>query len=223
MAEPRKSLIDQMPYWLQKEDVSGDYGLWMSILQTAREEMHAILDRFKESGNIDLVDVPEIVDATLDFLGNPFDVSGLTLTQKRLLVRALIGIYRQFGTDDSIESVVATFTDRVVTNVVTPGFVDNIWELGIQVLGDGINPATFDIPTDFIVLSPSREFLIYSYMLDLDAAPSQDEEDAIARLQKLVKPAYLHYLGIRGIAPDPGIQHWELGISQLDLNAELHQ
>lgn len=222
MAAPRKDMIDQMSYWLQKEDATGDYEKWMSILQTARDEMHAILDRFKESGNVDLVDVPEIVDAMLDSLGCPFDVNGLTLTQKRLLVRALIGIYRQFGTDDAIKTVVATFTDRTVTDIVSPGTVDNVWELGVQVLGDGIHPLTFDVPTDFIVLSPSREFLIYSYMLDLDATPTADEEAAIARLQKIVKPAYMHYLGIRGIAPDPGIQHGELGISQLDLNWILH-
>jgi phage tail-like protein len=222
MAVPvtRKNLIDKLPYSFQKEDVTGDYAAWMEILQASIDNAYAILDRFKEFYNVDLTDLEAVVHAMLDNLGNPFDVSGLTLSQKRLLVQGLLELYRKFGTDDAVRDVVQIFTDLVVTDII-PGVFDG-WELGVDVLGDGIHPIDFDTPTDFIVLWPSRLFQIYSFMIETDAAPTTAEEETIEKLMKIVKPVYMHYIGVHGWTPTPVFLHWEIGESELDTNTDVH-
>jgi len=216
----RPQLIDWMPYWLRRQDATGDYAKWMSVLQGALDEVYAILDRYHNINDVDTVDLEAIVDLDLADLGNPFDVSRLTLTQKRLLVRALVNIYRAFGTDPAIRVVVATFTNLVVTDIIKGQFSG--WILGTHVLGDGIHPISFDLPTSYIYLYPSRLFQIYSFMIDLDAVPTQDQQDVIKALMKIVKPAYMHYIGVHGIAPTPVHLHWELGISELGITSDLH-
>jgi hypothetical protein len=217
----RTQMIDMMPYWMQREDASGDWAKTMSILQASLDNAYAILERYKEAGNPDLVDLETVVDAMLVSFGCPFDFSRLTLTQKRLLVRAQVGIFRKLGTDDAVRDVVRIFTDRVVTGIPR-GVVENVWELGVEVLGDGIHPLTFDVPTNFIVLSPSRLFLIYSFMVDLDAAPTVAEQEEIAKVLKIIKPVYEHYMGVHGINPPVFVNHVELGMSDLDLTFDLH-
>jgi len=220
MTAPRKDLIRQMPYWLEKEDVTGDYVKWMEVLQASTDNVHAILDRFKNFYDVDSVDVEEIVNAMLDTLGNPFDVGGLTLAQKRLLVRGLVDLYREFGTDAAVVAVVAIFTDLVVTDII-PGIFSG-WELGFHVLGDGVHPILWTDPTDFAYLYPSRLFQIYSFMIETDAAPTAAEEATITNLMKIVKPAYMHYLGVHGWEPTHIIFHWEIGESELDVNTDVH-
>lgn len=220
MASPRKDLINMMPYWLQKEDVSGDWASTLEIFQASYDALLVILDRLKNAFDVDLTDLDTIVDAMLDGLGNPFDVSTLTSSQKRLLVRGLIDLYRKFGTDDAVASVVSIFTALEVTDII--GGVFDGWDLNHDVLGDGIHPIDFNTPTDFIVLYPSRLFQIYSYMLELDAEPTAAEEATIRLLQKIVKPAYMHYLGVHGYAPVPVFMHWELGESELDITSDVH-
>jgi hypothetical protein len=209
-----------MPYWLQKEDVSGDYAKWMEILQNSTDTAYDILDRFKEFYNVDMVDVEAIVNAMLDTLGNPFDVGGMTVTKKRLLVRGLVDLYRQFGTDDAVRAVVAIFTDLVVTDII-PGVFDG-WELGVDVLGDGIHPILWTDPTDFIYLWPSRLFQIYSFMIETDQAPTAAEEATIEKLMKIVKPAYMHYIGVHGWEPTHIISHWEIGESEIGVSTDVH-
>lgn len=221
MAAPRKDLIDQMPYWLQRDDVTGDWASFMGILQGALDSAYAILERYKLAGDVDRVDVEAIVDALLDGLGNPFDVSGFTSAQKRLLVRGLLALYRKFGTDDAAEDVVAVFTDRVVTDIIR-GHVDQGWDLGVDVIGDGVQPVDPEVPTDFIMIDPGESFLIYSFMLDLDAAPTAAEEAQIAELMKVVKPIYMHYLGVHGFEPTPTFFHWEFGESEIGVTSDVH-
>lgn len=217
----RRALIDKMPYWMQTEDASGDWAKFMSILQGVLDDFYVILDRSKELGNVDKVDVDAVVNAMLDSLACPFDYSALSMTQRRLLVKGLVDLYRKFGTDDAVREVVSIFTNLTVSNIIR-GSVENVWELGVQVLGDGINPTSFDVPTDFIVLSPSRLFLIYSFMLELTTAPTVAEQAEIAKLMRIVKPVYEHYLGVHGIAPPVFVDHVELGMSDLDLTFDLH-
>jgi phage tail-like protein len=216
----RANLIDQMPAWLKDQDSTGDWAKFMSILQDTLDTFYAILDSYKEIGNADLVDSEDIVNAMLDGLGNPFDVSVLSLAQKRLLVRVLIDIFKKLGTDDAIRDVVRIFTDRVVTGIIR-GSVTG-WEIGFHELGDGINPLTFEEPLMFAVINPSREFLIYSFMLELDAAPTATEEAIIKEVLRVVKPAYMHYLGVFGYAPTPTILHWEVGVSEIGLTSDIH-
>jgi len=220
MAGTRKDLIDMMPYWLQKDDGSGDWARWMEILQASMTNAHAILDRMKNAFDVDLCDMEALVNAMLDNLGNPFDVSRLSLTQKRLLVRGLLDLYQTFGTDDAVRSVVSIFTTLTVTSIIRGSFTG--WELGVDVIGDGIHPIDFSTPSDFIVLYPSRLFQIYSFAITTDYAPSQAQRDEIARLMDVVKPAHLHYLGVAGWDPTTIYLNWEIGISEIGVTSDVH-
>ena len=218
----RLKLIDMMPFANLREDATGDYRTFLDeVLQPELDNLLADVDRFKFVNDVDRVDVEAVLDAMLADLGNPFETDGLDQILKRRLVRMLVGLYRILGTEQAIFDAVSIFTKYEVVQIFSPATA-RAWVLGRDTLGDGIHPIDPEDPSSYIVLGPSARFMIFSFSIELDQPLLPADEPVIRKLVKVVKPAYMHFLGIVQPIPPRVVEHWELAHSDLDVNTDLH-
>lgn len=218
----RLRLIEMMPYAFVREDATGDYQRFLDeVLQPELDNLLADVDRFKLVRDPDRVDVEEVLDAMLADVGTPFDIASLTVNQKRRLVRTILALFRIMGTEQAIRDTISIFTQYEVVRIISPSTVD-AWDLGVDVLGDGIHPINPEDPSDFAVLGPSARFMIYSFSIELDQPLNPADEPVIRKLVDIVKPCYMHFLGIVQPPPAQTISHWEIGYSELSTNTDLH-
>lgn len=218
----RLKLIEMMPFANRRDDATGDYTTFLEeVLQPELDNLLADVDRFKFVNDVDRVDVVAVLDAMLSDLGNPFETDGLTPLLKRRLVRLLLGLYRILGTEQAIFDAISIFTQYEVVRIISPSTID-AWDLGVDVLGDGVHPIDPEDPTDFAVLGPSARFMIFSFSIELDLPLVPADEPVIRKLVKVVKPAYMHFMGIVQPATPPVIDHWEIGNSEFATNTDLH-
>lgn len=218
----RLKLIDMMPYANLREDATGDYRTFLDeVLQPELDNLLADIDRFKFVNDAERVDVVAVLDAMLADLGNPFETDGLTPLLKRRLILMLLGLYRILGTEQAIFDAVALFTKYEVVRIISPSTID-AWDLGVDVLGDGVHPINPEDPTDFAVLGPSARFMIFSFSIELDQILNPADEPVIRKIVRVVKPSYMHFMGIVQPVTPPVIDHWEIGYSEFDVNTDLH-
>jgi hypothetical protein len=141
-------------------------------------------------------------------LGNPFDFA-LDDIGKRRLVRVLVPIYRQKGTDPGIINAVRFFSGLEVT-IEVPAFDDG-WLLGVGELGVDSSLGTSD-------LRARLSFWIRSAIV---LTPEQRSQ--ILKIGNYMKRAETHILGIlepEAIPDEPS--HWELGLSELGVDTYMH-
>jgi phage tail-like protein len=220
----RLILKDLMPYANLRADASLDYeGFLEEVLQVALDELLAEVDRFKFVNDSDRVDVDQILDAMLEDLGNPFDVVSATANTKRKLIRELVTIYKEMGTAQAIIRIIELLSSYTVTAIISPSPILRGWELGVDVLGDGIHPIGLFDPSDFIMLWPSKHFQRLTFSVELDTDPTPADTAYLTKLVKIVKPCYMHFTGFDRVVPPPAPQHWEIGESQIGVNDDLHQ
>jgi hypothetical protein len=76
--------------------------------------------------------------------------------------------------------------------------------------------------TEEAVLGQSYEYDARSFQLEVDRALTDDERDVLRSIALVMKPVNTHFAGF--VEPDPGqiIDHWEIGLSSLDENTDLH-
>lgn len=218
----RLKLIDMLPYANRREDATGDYTAFLDdVLQPELDNLLADVDRFKLVNDATRVDVEAVLDAMLADLGNPFETSGLTPLLKRRLVLMLLGLYRILGTEQAIYDAISIFTKYEVVQIFSPATA-RAWVLGRDTLGDGIHPIDPEHPSSYIVLGPSARFMVFSFSIELDQPLVPADEPVIRKLVKVVKPAYMHFLGIVQPIPPRIVNHWELAHSDLGANTDLH-
>lgn len=219
----RLKLIEMMPYANRREDATGDYSTFLEeVLQPELDNLLVDVDRFKFVNDAERVDVEAVLDAMLADLGNPFETDGLTTLLKRRLVRMLLGLYRILGTEQAIFDAVSIFTKYEVVQIYSPATA-RAWVLDRDVIGDGVHPIDPEDPSGYIVLGPSARFMIFSFSIELDLPLNPDDEPVIRKLVKVVKPAYMHFLGIVQPIPSRIVDHWELAHSDLGVNTDLHE
>jgi phage tail-like protein len=200
------TLLDLLPDMNQNEDESDDLKKFVACLQEVTDLLLCDIDHW-----VDILD-PDIaperyVDAMLADLGNPFAFD-LSDVDKRRLIRVLVPIYQQKGTDPGIINAIRFFVGVEVT-ISVPAF-DGVWDLGISELGAGTWLSTSD-------LGSRLSFYVVSPVVLTDAQRAQ-----ITSIVRYMKDARTHFLGIiEPTLPDVP-DHWELGLSELGTETLLH-
>jgi hypothetical protein len=144
----------------------------------------------------------------LSDLGNPFAFD-LSLNDKRRLIRVLVPIYQEKGTEAGIINAIRFFLGVEVT-IVYPAF-DDPWLLGVDELGVGTLLSTADLHTrlSFKIVSP----------VVLDAT----QRDTMIKIAEYMKDARTHL--IQPIEEPEALivtDHWTIGVSLLGTESLLH-
>jgi hypothetical protein len=71
------------------------------------------------------------------------------------------------------------------------------------------------------VLAPSTSYTLYSFDIEITAPVSAENEILIRRIAEYMRCAHEHLVEIRTALPLPWPDGWELGVSELDVDAEL--
>lgn len=138
-----------VPLKNRQEDLTGDLERFCRCFNEAMGILTHDIDRFTAEFDPDTAS-DEMIDSMLYDLGNPFDVDRLDLdySEKRKLLRVLISIYKQKGTNKGIEDTIFFFLGEIVTVV---DYTSDGWTLGVDELGEGtlaevtsINGETYD-------------------------------------------------------------------------------
>lgn len=201
-------LWDMVPPLQKQQDADdGSYELFIKCLQEITDLLLCLADKFAEIYDPDFA--PEIfVDAMLADLGNPFTFS-LTLADKRRLLRILLDIYRQKGTAIGIINAVRFFLG-IEVEIEPLNDPADYWLLGEDELGEDT------------YLGPSEQYLLYSFRVIAPFVLTEEQRARITELANYMKPAHEHLVEISEpeevVTPD----HWELGISLLGDETDLH-
>jgi phage tail-like protein len=200
-------LIDMLPAMNVEEDVTEDLHKFIACLQ---EPTNLIIDEIDAWLTvIDPDTAPEaFVDAMLRDLGNPFDFE-LTLTDKRRLVRVLVPMYRQKGTQPGIINAIRFFVGVEVT-ISRPAF-EGVWLIGFDELG---------VDT---VLGTSDAYPRFSFNVVSPITLTVEQRVRVARIANYMRGGREHLLAILEPTPPPAVpDHLELGLSELGSQWILH-
>lgn len=189
----------------QKDKEVGDLELFIACWQEVLEDLLYEIDRFPDILDPDFAPEP-ILDAMLADLGNPFTFN-LTVLQKRRLIRTLVPIYKQKGTDVGIVNAIRLFMGIEVI-ITTPYLTGGV-------LGTGTLGGTF-------VLSTGDLATIYTFIVNSPRALTDEELSRMDRIVAYMKRAPCHHrieAPSTPVAPD----HWALGLSGLGVDSILHE
>jgi phage tail-like protein len=188
-------LLSMLPALNVEEDVSRDLERFEKCLQEVTNQLLTDIDEWSDILDPDVA--PErFVDAMLADLGNPFPFV-LDLIDKRRLIRVLVPLYRQKGTDPGIINAVPAF--------------DEPWLLGVGELGVDTYAGSSEL----------RDRL--SFWVDSPIELTAEQRRRITKIADYMKRAETHLLGIlepEAAPTEP--DHWELGLSELGVTTSLH-
>ncbi len=199
-------LIEFMPAVLVEADVTNDLKKFISICQDCVEVMLAEIDDFTDIFDVDLAS-EQYLDAILFDLGNPF-LFDLTELDKRRLARILVPLYRQKGTEPGVQNAIRFFLGIEVVDIVE--HLDDCIILGVSELGVSW------------VLCPGDSFDRFSFDIIVSTVLTQSQRDAIRTIVDYMKPAHTHFVNLIEPGSPLFVDHWELGISELGTESELH-
>ncbi len=191
-------LYAKIPDINRRFDLTGDLRLFIACLQDIADLLLYDVDKWAEILDPDFA--PEdFVDAMLADLGNPFPFD-LALVDKRRLLRVLVDIYRQKGTNVGIVNAVRFF-------------------LGIEVvvvewLAEGLSLGESELGIDWI-LAPGTSRDRYSYEIVSPVLLTDTQRDQITQIAEYMHPAHTHLRQIVEPPPVEVIDHLELGLSEL--------
>lgn len=195
------------PLQKQQDDGNGTYELTIACFQEVTDLLLCLIDRFAEFFDPDYA--PEVaVDAMLADLGNPFAFS-LALADKRRLLRSLMTLYRQKGTAVGIVNAVRFFLG-IEVEIEPLNDPADYWKLGEDELGEDT------------YLGPSEQYLLYSFRIIAPYALSETQRKQITDIAEYMKPAHEHLVEIKEPELPIVIDHWELGLSLLGNETDLH-
>lgn len=195
------------PLQKQMDADDGTFEKFIGCFQEVVDLLLCLVDRFSEVYDLDYA--PEaFIDAMLVDLGNPFTFS-LSLTDKRRLLRILVDLYRLKGTAQGIINAVRFFVG-VEVEVEPLNDKADYWVLGEDELG---------VDT---YLGPSEQYLLYSFRIIAPYALTDEQRDRIRAIAEYMKPAHEHLVSIDEPEVPDVIDHWELGLSLLGEETDLH-
>ena len=199
-------LIRMLPELNRQMDQTGDLRKFMAVLQDVVELLLGDIDRFADIFDLDRAPEP-FLDHMLKDLGNPFAFD-LDELQKRRLLSVLVEIYKQKGTAAGIRNAVRFFLGVDVTSV--DAFHGTTLVLGESRLG-----------VDW-VLGPSDSFARYAFDITVSRKLTDIERQQIRQIVDVIRPAHTHFIDILEPGEPAHVDHWELGLSKLGENTELH-
>lgn len=189
------------------DDEVGDLALFVACLQEVTDLLFCLIDRWVDTFDIDYA--PELfVDAILVDLGNPFPFA-LSLADKRRLARVLVTIYRQKGTKQGIINVIRFFLG-IEVEIEVFNNPDDAWILGESELG-------WDS-----YLGASEQYLLYSFRIIAPYALTDEQRYQMRAIARYMKVAHEHLVDIIEPELPQVVDHWELGLSLLGEETELH-
>jgi phage tail-like protein len=205
-ASRRFDLWQMLPKHNRRDDATGDLLRFISCLQEVTDLLLADLDRWPDI--FDLERAPEpFLDLILQDLGNPFPFD-LDVRGKRRLAAVLVEMYRQKGTAQGIKNAVRFFLG--IDIVAITAFNADTLVLGESLLG-----------VDW-VLGPSDRFAKYAFNVVVARILTPTERKHLRAIVEYLKPAHTHFADL--VEPFPPVvpDHWELGISVVGENSDLH-
>ena len=205
-ATRRFDLWTMLPRHNRREDATGDLRRFIACLQEVVDLLLAEVDRYPDI--FDLERAPEgFLELILRDLGSPFPFE-LDELGKRRLASVLVEMYRQKGTAIGIENAIRFFLGIDIT-AITP-FTGTTLILGESELGIDWE------------LGPSDLFARYAFDVEVDEPLSDTERNQIRAIVDYLKPAHTHFVDLIEPGVPPTFDHWELGISELGVESELH-
>ncbi len=201
----RFELFRFLPQINREEDVTDELENFVLCLQEVSDLLLFDIDRFTDILDPHIAREP-FLSAMLCDLGNPFDFEELTEIDKRRLIDVLVAIYKQKGTAVGIINAIRFFLGIEVT---IDAFNSTGWILGEDELGDTT------------ILAPGTSFERYSFNIVSPVVLTDIQRTRITFIANYMKPAHTHLIEI--VEPDTaGIDHLELGLSELGDTWELH-
>lgn len=198
-------LWSMLPRKNRREDETGDLRRFILCLQDVVDLLLWEIDRFAEILDPDFAE-EQYLDAMLLDLGNPFKFE-LSEIDKRRLLRVLVPLYRQKGTARGVANAVRFFLGIEATCL--PWNAD-IWELGVSELGDDT------------LLGPSGSWALYAFDVSTNLVLTDEIRTRLRILVNYMKPAHTHFVNIVEPIPPSLPDHWELGVSLLGTETDLH-
>jgi phage tail-like protein len=201
-------LWDMLPGKHRRDDETGDLLKFILCLQDVVDLLLYDIDRYSDILDPDFAP-DQYLDAMLADFGNPFEFD-LDVIDKRRLLRVLVLMYRQKGTERGIKNVVRFFLGFECD--VVP-WTEDMWILGESELGDDT------------VLAPSAQWQLYAFDVDVTALGrvlADTERSWLTDLVNYMKPAHTHFVNILEYSVPVLPDHLELGVSRLGENWELH-
>ncbi len=201
----RFDLWTMLPKHDRRADSTEDLWRFISCLQEITDLLLVDVDRFSDI--LDLERAPEpFLDGILYDLGDPFPFD-LALIDKRRLAAVLVEMYRQKGTAIGIKNAIRFFLGLEVE--IVP-FASDTLILGVSLLG-----------VDWILGASSR-FARYAFNVIVNEPISETQEHQLRAVVEYLKPAHTHFVDLITPSVPPSYDHWELGISELGLESDLH-
>jgi len=205
-ASRRIDLWSMLPLHNRRTDDTGDLWRFIACLQETLDLLLAEVDRYPDI--FDLERAPgSFLDLLLRDLGNPFPFE-LDELAKRRLASVLVEMYRQKGTAIGIENAIRFFLGIDITAITA--FTGTTLVLGESELG-----------VDW-ELGPSNLFARYAFDVEVDVPLSDTERRQIRAIVDYLKPAHTHFVDLIEPGIPPTFDHWELGVSKLGVETELH-
>lgn len=190
----------------RRSDTTGDLRRFIACLQEVLDLLLSEIDRFPDIFDIERARAP-FLDLILQDLGNPFPFE-LDDLGKRRLAAVLVEMYRQKGTAIGIKNAIRFFLGIDIT-AITP-FTATTLILGESELG-----------VDW-ELGPSSRFARYAFNVKVAMPLTDVQRRQLRNIVEYLKPAHTHFVDLIEPVPPPTFEHWELGISELGTNSDLH-
>lgn len=191
-------------------DTSGELLKFLLCFQEPTDLLLCQIDRWSDILDPDICPA-DFLDAFLTDLGNPFDFE-LDDLSKRKLIRILVPIYKQKGTEIGIINVIRFFTGLEVTINTYAG---EGWILGEDELGDSMTEGT-------AILGIGTQASKYSFEIESAVVLTDEQTEQIRAIADYMKPGHTHLIDIIDPTSVIVIDHLELGFSELGDNWILH-
>ncbi len=151
----------------------------------------------------------EFLDLLLYDLGSPFTLEeGLSDTDKRHLALVLFTLYALKGTCFGIIGAIKVIYGINATEC--PDANTACWDLGLS---------EFDIDT---ILCGTTDFERRSFSVMVDVNLTDKQRLQMGNIVDWAKPAHTHFIEFIEPGHDLHVEHWELGLSDLNWNTDLH-
>lgn len=205
-AERDFNLYRMLPEMNRREDETQDLYKFALCLQEVTDMLLCEVDRFADFLDPDTTTAAG-VEAMLGDLGNPFAFDP-TDEERRRLVRLLVPLYKQKGTDPGIRNAVRLFLGFEVT--LTP------------YLGEGLSLGESELGVDW-VLGPSTSFMRYAFDVNVGVNLTDEQRERLRAIVVYMKPSHTHLVNIVEPEVPLVVDHLELGLSELGETWELHE
>jgi len=201
------------------DDISGDLRRIFGVLQDQFDIGMMLADSYPAVLEDPDTAPEEWLDLILADMGNPFHWLGLDVAKKRILAVNLWYFYSMKGVAAGIEAAVRFLFDLDPVTVVpslTTTMTLGSWG-GDAGVGDGS-----ELGTDEWILGPSGLKGKFSFGLEVPVVLDAETKKKVRWVVNWMKRAEEHFVNFIEPAVPEDVDHWELGMSDLDVNTDLH-